>query len=314
MTERGTRAARIGAALCAAVVGLLLTAGCEKSTKTLPEEEPAPEGPATATEGDKPPSAETDAAPSAATEPNAPPEVEAPRITTTREKPARPDPEYRYIAFDDITRNDELRGFIVGLKQTGRTKSLRAHFERLKPDGSIRALIAALRAPDGNVRSQAATILNRMKHRSRAMTDELNRVLLSDPDPDVRGVIAHVMVYYKDRRTVPALIEALGKDEAEAVRMNAAWALGAMKDRRGRDALVGALDDDKTDVRLRAVRALQRMRAKRAVPWLVGRLEDPNQMVRERALEALRELTGKRFGADIGPWRRAYPAPEERDD
>ena len=171
----------------------------------------------------------------------------------------------------------------------------------------MKGLLAALKANNPNVRSQAALILRRMDHKSREFTDSLNAMLLSDPDPDVRGIVGRVMVYYLERKTVPALIEALDKDGTEAVRMHAAWALGAIKDKKALPALYTALSDTSTDVRLRAVGALKRIGSKKALPHLVSRLEDSNALVQTRALEALKKLSGKKLGKDPARWRAAYP-------
>jgi len=221
---------------------------------------------------------------------------------------AQPDKARPFLSINKITDNDDMKSLILKLADTSHTtKNLRIQFEGMKKFGSIKTLLRAMRAKNTNIRSQASKILNRMKHKSPEYTKLLNSIVLSDPDPDVRGVIARVMVYYHARGTASALAEALVKDSAESVRMHAAWALGAIGDKSVTSALISALDDKKTNVRLRAVGALKRLNARKAVRHLVGRLSDTNVLVRNRAHDALRALTGKKLGKKESAWRKLYP-------
>ncbi len=230
----------------------------------------------------------------------------------TRAGAARPEAPYPLTSLDEATSDEELRALLEKLKGAGVGKGLQ---KKLKSKGKagVEALLKAMRAPAANVRAQAAQVLQRMDHRSKRYSQALNEMLLSDPDPDVRGMAGRALVYYqrhKLKHNTEALCEALEKDTTEAVRMHAAWALGASHDKRGAASLIGALDDESTDVRLRTVGALKRIKAKNAVPHLVGRLDDTNAMVKERALEALQALTGKNLGRESARWRKAYPLPE----
>lgn len=234
------------------------------------------------------------------------PAAEEPEAPST--SAARPDPDYRFIAYEDITKDPDLDKLIKRLAETGKAKSLRKAFEARRKQ-AVPALLKALRAPNPNIRSQAAQVLNRMKVKSKAFTQALSKMVLSDSDPDVRGMAGRVMVYYRNRGNTAALAEALLKDGDEGVRMHAAWALGASHDRAGTAALIHALEDKSTDVRLRTVGALKRIKAKKAVPWIVSRLSDDNAVVRERALEVLKKLTGKSLGTEENRWRKAYKLP-----
>jgi len=222
---------------------------------------------------------------------------------------SRPDANYTLQPISACSEDSEVLDAIKALRKTGKERSMREEFQRLKKEGkpAIAGLLASLSANNPNVRAQSALILRRMEHRSLAFTNALNAMLLSDPDADVRGIAGRVMVYYLEKKTVPALIEALSKDTNEAVRMHAAWALGAIKDKKALPALFAALKDTSTDVRLRTVGALKRIRSKKALPHLVPCLEDPNTLVRTRALEALKKLSGKKLGKDVSRWRARYP-------
>ncbi len=97
---------------------------------------------------------------------------------------------------------------------------------------------------------------------------------LSDPEPAVRGQAAYVLGYVKDRRTLPALFAATA-DPVPVVRYEAAAALLELQDARGFAILVGGLSD--ADPRLRA-----------------------------KCADVLAERTGQRLGFDpLGP-------PDER--
>ena len=223
--------------------------------------------------------------------------------------PAVPDPSYILVPVATASQDSAVRDALASLSTTGKEKTMRETFERLQKAGkpAVEGLLSALRAKRPNIRTQAALILRRMEHRSDDFTKSLNAMLLSDPDPDVRGIAGRVMVYYLERKTVPALMTALEKDADEAVRMHAAWALGAIKDKRATQALITALKDGSTDVRLRSVGALKRMRARKALPYLVACLEDDNSLVQTRAYEALKKISGKSLKNDVTAWRKAYP-------
>jgi HEAT repeat protein len=113
--------------------------------------------------------------------------------------------------------------------------------------------------------------------------------------PRDRRAAANTLIEIPDRRALPALIAALG-DEDEAVRRNAALALGELEDGRPGDELdtiveplVGALSDFDPLVRVSAASALGRMRSTRAIEPL-ERLagDDPDELVRTTAATVLR--------------------------
>lgn len=272
------------------------------NTRVLVEDqETAPAGEAGANEKGPEPPAET---PSVAAEP--PPIQVRPDPATTAAKPTT---DHRFTAIEDITDDKHLLSLVFELKQSGKSKTLRKQFEALQSKGSVGVLLKALNAQPPNIRSQAALILNRMDVKSKAFSDELDRMVLSDPDEDVRGVAGRVLVWFqrhKKRWNTDALMLALELDKTEAVRMHAAWALGASHDKKGVPALIGALEDESTDVRLRAVGALKRIKSKRALPHLVKRLKDSNTLVKQRAREALAKIRGKDL-TDDAAWEKAYP-------
>jgi hypothetical protein len=95
------------------------------------------------------------------------------------------------------------------------------------------------------------------------------------------------------------LIAALS-DERWAVRSNAAWALGEMREghKTNRtsaiDPLIATLNDVRSEVRATAAEALGEIAHPRAVDALIGALADPDWQVRWKASWALAELKDKK--------------------
>lgn len=89
-----------------------------------------------------------------------------------------------------------------------------------------------------------------------------------------------------DRRAVEALIAALNDSEA-AVREQVAWALGALSDRAAAPALIERLKDSDDRVRRQAAWALGAIADARAVEGLIGALGDKSAEVRKQAAWAL---------------------------
>jgi HEAT repeat protein len=96
-----------------------------------------------------------------------------------------------------------------------------------------------------------------------------------------------------DRRAVDPLIQAL-RDREPAVREQAAWALGAIDDSAAVQPLVGSLKDDDYRVRKQSAWALGAIDDHRAVDPLVSALADQQADVREQAAWALGALGDSR--------------------
>ena len=76
-------------------------------------------------------------------------------------------------------------------------------------------------------------------------------------------------------------------DSSDRVRKQAAWALGAVDDRRAVDALVRALKDQNSGVREQAAWALGAIGDSQALPGLLPALKDANSGVRRQAAWAI---------------------------
>ena len=245
-----------------------------------------------------------------AKEPEPEPSVPAPQVVNAGvpESPLKeisPLARFRsqYLADRAITDDPELLAQIEKLKDAGKGKEVLAALKGNKD--ALPGLRKALWHPNANVRSNVAKILLLLDDHSRETTEALVESVLHDGDGDVRANVARVLVTYKEKDTVPALITVLESDPKTAARDNAAWALGQIGDRRAIQPLIEALNDRETWVRLRAVGALKRLKAKEAIPELVEVVGDSNSVVRERAVQTLQALTGKKIGEDVARWKAA---------
>ena len=100
---------------------------------------------------------------------------------------------------------------------------------------------------------------------------------------------------------VEPLIAAL-HDANSTVRVEAAWALGEIKDRRAVEPLIAALNDEDVVVRASAARALGEIKDSRAVEPLIAPLNDVHPWVREAAVGALKRITKQDFWQDYDTW------------
>ena len=110
---------------------------------------------------------------------------------------------------------------------------------------------------------------------------------LIDDLPNLNGGLeaTQVTLSWIGRRSVPALISALGRDGG--YRQPAAEVLGAIRDSAALDPLSGILDDHRADVRRAAVWALGEMRDPRTAEPLMRATMDDEYVVRHQAGEAL---------------------------
>ncbi|WP_292365513.1 MULTISPECIES: HEAT repeat domain-containing protein [unclassified Methanoculleus] len=122
-------------------------------------------------------------------------------------------------------------------------------------ESAIKALIGALRDPDGDVRQRAAGALGDI---GEPALPSLIEALRTDDEALRQGAIA--ALGFVGRPAVGALIEALGTGDDWRVRAGAARALGEIGERRVADPLIRALDDESEGVREAAREALGSIR------------------------------------------------------
>ena len=104
----------------------------------------------------------------------------------------------------------------------------------------------------------------------------------------------------------PFLVDAL-KSRSDQARGQAAYLLGARKDRRTIPALLEAAKDPVPVVRYEAAGALLELSEPAGLEVLIDGLLDPDPRLRAKCAAVLAEKTGQRFGfeADAGPEDRA---------
>jgi HEAT repeat protein len=105
----------------------------------------------------------------------------------------------------------------------------------------------------------------------------------------VRLQAAYILGVLRDRRAVPVLSKALS-DPHYAVRAAAAGALGNIGDGAAANALGGAIGDEEPWVRAEVVRSLGKLKVRETLPKIVGALQDPDSKVRLFAVRALGEI------------------------
>jgi HEAT repeat protein len=193
------------------------------------------------------------------------------------------------------------------------------------------AVTECVKDPLGTVRAAAVRAIGTLGESGDVPL--LTQMLRTDEDPFVRLDAARSLGRLRDKRAVPALIEALqdedpvvaaaaadvavtvgGPEAAEAmlrslqdpkerVRLVAATVLASRGDKRALPALLGLLGSKEWRVRNIAVRALGMLgpSAKSAAPAVEKALKDDNPIVRDTAKTALEALEGKTPVAHGGP-------------
>lgn len=123
---------------------------------------------------------------------------------------------------------------------------------------ALDALLPLLSDPDSDVREAVGESLVHIGADARS---GLEAALLEARNPDSRTVAARALGQIGERKSVPALIQALN-DVSSWVRIAAAESLGQIQDRQAREPLQAALEDESADVREAAQQALDRIARK----------------------------------------------------
>ena len=139
-----------------------------------------------------------------------------------------------------------------------------------------------------------------------ARQEKISRLIskLATKDLDVRRITKEKLVK-EGEPAVEQLITALKNSDAR-IRIDSAYALGRIKDRRAVEPLIGVLKDTNANARGEAAFALEKIKDPRALLPLIAALKDPDWGVRWEAAEALKAITGQNFGEDAGKWQAWY--------
>jgi len=138
----------------------------------------------------------------------------------------------------------------------------------------------------------AAVLVGKLKHE--AVVPALLEALTTGKQMELRACAATGLAHTKSREAVDPLINALA-DPAPPVRESAAWALGAIGDRRATEALVAMTREDKESaVRYSAVMALKDIADPAAAEALMEDLHSPDPSARVLTIDALLGLKDAR--------------------
>ncbi|HNV68954.1 MAG TPA: HEAT repeat domain-containing protein [Candidatus Ozemobacteraceae bacterium] len=191
----------------------------------------------------------------------------------------------------------------------------------LQFDGSLSALINALKDANGHVRREAALALGTSS--SKQVLEPLMNTLLKEPYGDVREAAAQVLAARKDAEITKKLCELLDSDNSRVretiaktiwqcgasgavdsliqklsdkewrVVVNACQSLEKMKDMKSIFPLKELLKHDDSQIRIAALSALRAFHSKELKQFLMPLIEDKNATVAKLAIEALSELEDK---------------------
>lgn len=136
----------------------------------------------------------------------------------------------------------------------------------------LERLLARIENPVGQVGMGAlARILGRYKYK--VAFEALNSFLSNKNGGYLVCAAAWALGAIADKRAVNSLVQVLSRDDP-AARSVAAASLGHIRDEQSVDALLHVLSDRASDVRQAAARALGEIKSERAVDALVGMLRD----------------------------------------
>ncbi|ADZ08722.1 PBS lyase HEAT domain protein repeat-containing protein [Methanobacterium lacus] len=171
--------------------------------------------------------------------------------------------------------------------------------ELMEESKDVDGLIRALKNEDYLIRKDAAISLKRLgdERTVGALIESLKYESWQDEFTvliAVRENSAEALGIIGDKIAVPALIETLLVDSDEEVRWKAAAALGRLKDDRGVDALITALNDVSWAVRRNATIALGDIGNEKGYEPLLNSLTDSDWHVRKYAAIALGKIGDER--------------------
>jgi HEAT repeat protein len=138
--------------------------------------------------------------------------------------------------------------------------------------------------------------------KSKGDVDGLIEALGYQDDQNVRLAAASALGRIGDTRAVKPLISAL--EDQLRVREVAIIALGEIGDKRAVDNLIAILDDSDWEIRSAIAKALGKIGDPRATKPLINLLRDKSENVRWYVLQALEGITGESIGEDIAQWEQ----------
>ncbi|MCX7934285.1 MAG: hypothetical protein N3A66_03390, partial [Planctomycetota bacterium] len=174
----------------------------------------------------------------------------------------------------------------------------------LEAESAIAPLLGMLSDADARARRAAAAALARIA--AKAGKDKIDAqpiiTLLQHDDLLVRENAALLLADLQPAPALPALCQALGKEQSNRCLKAMAKALAHFQDRAAAEALAAAAERAPAEAAAACVRALG-AQGKIAAPFLVRLLVLNKPALRQACREALKEMSGEDFGEDIAKWR-----------
>jgi HEAT repeat protein len=176
----------------------------------------------------------------------------------------------------------------------------------------VEAAANMFNATSADERRDAIAYLEKKKYGHEEPYMRAYKLLTTDPHPMVRAQAIRALGSSKDPRIVPYLVDGTTgktglKDPVAEVRRDAAQALLMVTSDEAVPALIERLGNDPDEqVRVACARALRHSKDPAAVQALIKALDDRNAAVVYWASESLMINTGNNFGYDRGTWQQWF--------
>ena len=167
---------------------------------------------------------------------------------------------------------------------------------QIRDEKSIKALVDALDDKDMEVKKYAALSISKYTQKDEPSKGDVDIVgelikFLNQTDVSDKNFALSAIGEMKDKRARDAVLKEIdGKFKTQAI-----WALGKLKDERAVDAIIKELKHPDWHIRVAAARSLGSIHSDKAVPALENNLDDENVFAREWAARALEDITGNDY-------------------
>ena len=196
-------------------------------------------------------------------------------------------------------------GALSGCSGDSVSSSISGFIRHLQPPSPMAAAREAFNMYDADKRREGVALLSASSFGGKEPYVRMYRLLLTDPDPTVRGACAKALGEHGDVADAKRL-QPLLEDHDAFVRWETAKALERIHNPVVVPQLMDRLkNDDDADVRIACARALGQYPQPRVFDVLVGALADPDYGVVASAAWSLKTLTGNTtLGDDGAAWIR----------
>lgn len=160
-------------------------------------------------------------------------------------------------------------------------------FARLRDKRAEKHLIAALKDESAIVRNSAVDALGLL--RSKKAVAEIAKLLLVDPEENVRHAAAISLSYIGEGEAGESLIKAID-DKSASVRYAAIRTLAVLRYKKAEGKLIGLLKSEDINVRRSVINALGKINSKAAAVSIAKNYNDKDRYIRIGVAKALGEI------------------------